>query len=182
MSIGRSRLALAVSLAAAAACATSGPYTGDLASVIDPGTPGWRLEREEHLVLGRISLALARAVIRVAEDDDEAARILAGVRRVEVATYRVVSRGESTLGAFQELALRLGDDGWTPVVEVNEGWSTTWVMQHAGDDGRLDRILVLELDGSSLEVVRLDGDMERILAEALAEDTDAVLSTVRSPS
>lgn len=175
------RVSLLVALAAACACASSGPFAGDVASMVDPGTPGWRLEREEHLVFGRLTLAFARAVVRLA-DEEEAAHILDGVRRVEVASYRVVRQGESTDGAFRDLAARLSQTGWDPVVQTQDGSQTTWVMQHAGADGRLDRLLVLDLDGCSLEVVRLDGDMERVLAEALAEDADGVLGAVRSSS
>lgn len=166
----RAARAVAVAaLAATCACASSGPYPADLAAAVDPGTPGWRLEREHRLVLGRASLALARAVVRMADEDDEAIRILAGLRRVEVCTYRVVRRGETALGALAETAARLHESGWEPVVTVRDGAETTWVMQHARSDGRLDRLLVLELDGGSLEVVRLDGDIEKVVAEAVAE-------------
>ncbi len=175
------RAAVAATVVVAAACASSASRAGDVVSLVDPGTPGWRLEREEHLVLGRVTLALARAVVRMT-DEEEAARILAGVRRVEVATYRVLRRGESTLGAFNQLATSLSAAGWASVVEINDGSQTTWVMQHARPDGRLDRLLVLELDGSSLEVVRLDGDMERVLAEALADDPDELVEAVRPSS
>jgi hypothetical protein len=129
------------------------------------------------MVLGRVSLALIRSLSDVAADelDGDTAEILSRIRRIELASYRA---GRDGVLADRTLSLsrRLAGDGWRSMVATaEEGGEHAWVFSREGDDGGVTGMLVVALDQTELEVVRLDGDIDQLLTAAVAGDPSTVL-------
>jgi hypothetical protein len=177
-SVGR-RLVLACLLVGsllAAGCATSSTVQ-DVATTIEGDLGGGHLERESHIRIGGLTMAMARGIARMAADlESEERAALRSVRSVEVATYRV--HGAPTEGgppSLRQVETRLMRQGWQPMVRERDGHESTWVWVKGDPEGRLRGIVVVDYDGSELEVVRVRGRLDRVLAEAMADDPDSAV-------
>jgi hypothetical protein len=165
---------LLIAVTAVAGCATA-RTSSQVAGSFVASAPGCALERESRLVLGRASMAIVRGLAGLADDemDEETREILRGVRRVEVVTYRVGP--ECDFRHPPALPSRLTDQGWRAVVSTAEGaGESSWVLTRQGPDGVTSGMLVVALDHHELEVVRLDGDIDRVLVAATADDPSTV--------
>lgn len=170
--------AVAILLAAAAAAGCASATTSrSVAKTLELALPECRLERDSTMVLGRTSLALLRGLSGIAGDelDEDAREILRSVRRVEVTTYRAV-RGCEVVGAPPQVSRQLAADGWHAVIAaVEDGDELSWVFTRGAPDGETSGMLVIGLDHEELEVVRLDGDIDRLLTAAIADDPSTAL-------
>ena len=102
-----------VSLLASTGCITSSAVRS-VTWTIEEELPGLDLKQDVHLRLGRVSLGLARMIIRLDDSgtDQEEARLLRRLRSVEVGVYTVNGDADhrtlSTLGRCEK---RLADRG-----------------------------------------------------------------------
>lgn len=148
------------------------PSVDQVTSEIRRWMPGVRFEREEHIRLGRIKMGLVKGIVRMVDDeDDESKAFLREIDRVEVATYRVrhlpdMSGLPEKVPAFER---QLARAGWNLTVKAQEDNSPSWLFTRSDGQGGLSNLLVVDLDDSELTVVRMDGRLDRALAEAVAE-------------
>jgi hypothetical protein len=129
------------------------------------------------MVLGRTSLALLRSLANVADDelDEDAREILRGVHRIEIVSYRA-ARGCEIAGAPPPVSRQLTAEGWRTVIAAAEGeGELAWVFTREGPGGSTSGMPVIALDQETLEVVRLDGDIDRIPVAAVDDDPSTVL-------
>ncbi len=134
--------------------------------------PGIQLERESHVRVPRIGMMLARKIVRWAgEEDDEDLRVLSHVKRVNVATYRVLQQPDAeTLDAPLRFEDRLASSGWELMVRQREDGEHTWLFYRPGEAGAITNLYVVALDAHELTVVDLAGRIDRIVAEVFADD------------
>jgi hypothetical protein len=106
---------------------------------------------------------------RALEEEDEdaraAGRTLRGIRRVEVGTYRIQGlplRFESP----REMERALGLAGWATLARVQEDDDLAWVV-YRQKDSHIRSLLVINVEGEELSMVRLQGRLEDALAAAL---------------
>jgi len=174
-------VAILLAAAAAAGCATAAT-SGRVETTLESALPGCRFERDSAIVLGRTSLALLRSLASVADAnlDEDAREILRGVHRIEVVSYRT-ARGCEIAGPPPPVSRQLTAEGWRTVIAAAEGeGELAWVFTREGPDGATSGMLVITLDREELEVVRLDGDIDRVLIAALADDPSSAGETARS--
>jgi hypothetical protein len=157
-------------LVLAGACAHGGsPPTASVAESVVAHQPLCDLERQEHLSLGGLKLSAVKALIKLA-DEDEAAKILAGIKRVEMATYAVSGpepcMDPSSLGPIETA---LHQQGWSLTVREQDEGDSTWVFMREDDNGSIDGLYVITFDRREMEIVRLEGRIDEMLAEAIAE-------------
>lgn len=161
------------SLALPLAGCGSPPSTDQVTMEIQRWLPGARFEREEHVRLGRIKLGLVKGILRMVDDNDkeDTGAILREVNRLEVATYRVRHLPDTT--GLREKApgfeRQLAQSGWSLTVKAQEDNNPTWLFTRSDGRGGLRNLLVVDLDDEELTVVRMDGRLDRALAEAVAE-------------
>ena len=88
-----------------------------------------------------------------------------------MATYRADGRVSCAAhGALDRVDRELAAGGWWPMVTEREDEDIVRVFAHGDGGGELDGLYVIEFDGAELEVVRLEGRIERLMAEAVSED------------
>lgn len=165
---------LLIAVAVTAGCATAST-SSRVADNLMAASPGCVFERESRLVLGGASLAFVRGLAGLAGDDmdEQASEILRGIRRVEVVGYRVAP--ECDFQGTPALPSRLTDDGWRAMVSTAEGPGvSSWVLTRQRPDGTTSGMLVVALDHHELEVVRLDGDIDRVLVAATIDEPSTV--------
>lgn len=151
--------------------------TPSLASIeweLERQLPGMELERESHIRLGRFAMGLVKSVVRLAagEDEDDL-RILSHVKRVAVATFRVRSLPENPdVAVPYRFERQLAERGWDVVVRQRDHDEHVWVFYRLDDDESIRNLYVVTLDPHELVVVDLEGRLDEIIAEALADDPD----------
>jgi hypothetical protein len=141
-------------------------------AAIEQQLPGVVFERESHIRLGRIALAFVKPIARWALDNDDDARTyLSAIKKVDVATYRVAGlpRAPST-SAISGLERRLLEDGWTKMLRERDDEDNTWIFLRQRKDGSIRALLVIDLDASELSIVGVEGRIDDILAEAIADE------------
>ncbi len=104
-----------------------------------------------------------------------------GNRVFTLAVYLLNHREEAE-DVTQEVLVRLwqrgsevdpGRIGAWPMVVERDGFDSSWVFGHGDKGGEVDGLLVVEFRGDELEIVRLDGSIDRLMAEAIAEEHSA---------
>ena len=158
---------------------TANRVTADLEQEL----PALRLDEEMSLTLGRMSLALARAVLHLGDadlDDDEMA-FIEGVRRVEIGIFQVVESADSGgPPRLYRLGKNLARKGWSNIVRTSEEDEYTWVFSKTDAKGDLRGLVVVVLEDDELLVVRLDGELQEALARATMDDPQAVVEIFAS--
>jgi hypothetical protein len=132
--------------------------------------PEARFEREAHVHFGRISLGLLRGLVRMVPGKVDGQELLNEIYRLDVATYAVSSlpdldriQGETR---FED---ELARDGWSMTVRTREEDERTWLFTRGDEAGALRNLFVVTLEGGELTLVRIDGRLDRALAEAIAD-------------
>ncbi len=174
------------------ACDGSKPPSADaVARYVERSIPGTELRRESRVRLGRFTFALARGAMKlVAADDRETRRALSRVRRVDIASYEVVTPDTAETGpagpGIDELRIpaqlekALEAQGWSAMVRTRELDSQTWIYLRHDEDGSIRNLYIVELDAWELTVIDLAGKLDRLVAEAVADDTDAFVGALSS--
>ncbi|MEM7586487.1 MAG: DUF4252 domain-containing protein [Acidobacteriota bacterium] len=147
---------------------------------IERQLPGIELERETSIRLGRFTLAVAKRIARWATDEDDVdLSMLSHVRRVNVTTYLVHAMPDLTrLDLDDHFESRLADEGWESLIRSRENDERTWVFYREGRNESIRNLFVVTLDPSDLVVVGIEGRLDRLIAEALADDPDAFIDLV----
>ena len=90
---------------------------------------------------------------------------------MEVATYRVHDLPD--LSGLRKKApdfeRHLARSGWSLTIKAQEDNSPSWLFTRSDGQGGLSNLLVVDLDDQELTVVRMDGRLDRVFAEAVAE-------------
>ncbi len=148
------------------------PSAADVEWQLEHLIPGLHLERESHVRIPRIAMVVARKLMRMLPDEDkEDLKLISHVKRVNVATYRVVSRPTAaTLEAPARFEKRLTRDDWELVVRQREDDEHTWLFYRHAEEGAITNLYVVALDAHELTVVDLAGRIDRIFAEVFADD------------
>jgi hypothetical protein len=108
-----------LSLASVAAGCASSPSVDQVRWEIARRAPEASFEPEVHITLGRVSLGLARGLIRMVPGKLEGQEALTSVHRVEVATYRVSDLPDlSDIDGKLRFEKRLARDGWSMMVRT----------------------------------------------------------------
>lgn len=185
----RRRFATALALAALMAggltgCTSVGPSIHTVRRDIEQQVPHARFEPETQLTLGRISLGLAKKLLRLAmdEEDEEEAEFLFHLKKVEVGVYRVRLSAEEqdslTLPRSFERALRRG--GWEMLVRTRDEGEHAWVFlrPEMRPEGEILRSLyVVTWDGDELVLVHVEGRIDEIF-KTIAEENPQGVATL----
>lgn len=148
------------------------PSARSLCDQIEREIPGARFERESHFRLGRMALIFVKPIARLAlDEDDEARAILRSIRRVDIATYRVVELPQTVDSAIiRGIESRMIDNGWHKIVRTRQDHDNTWVFSRHRDDGSISSLLVVELDDQELSIVGVEGRLDEVLANAIGDN------------
>jgi hypothetical protein len=139
---------------------------------IEAQLPGAEFDRESHIRLGRVALAFVKPIARWAlDDDDEALTYLSAIKKVDIATYRVVDLPEApSPSIIRNLEHRMLKNGWIKMLRERDDDDNTWVFLRQQQDGSTRGVLVIELDDSELSIVGVEGRIDDILTEAIANE------------
>ncbi|HVT61171.1 MAG TPA: DUF4252 domain-containing protein [Thermoanaerobaculia bacterium] len=167
-------LALALLAALPLAGCLDTPSVGEVEAEIEGHLPGASFERESHVHVGRLMMGFARWVIHlVPADDDDTKRAFAMVRNVhsvDVATYKVRSLAAVEPAAWSpDFERRLEQNGWSVVVRAKERDSSTWIFYRGNGADTITNLYIVNLEPAELNIIRVDGRLERVIALALAD-------------
>ena len=154
-----------------AGCAGGSPSVDTVRWEIERRLPEARFERDSHIRLGRLTLGLARRIVHIADPGDPDTAVLDHIRRIEVATYRVRSLPDlnhhlNTQTAFEKA---LAQNGWTMALRERDAKSRTWMFLRFDGQEKLSNLYVVALDPAELTLIRLDGHLDRAMAESIAD-------------
>ncbi len=158
-------------LLALAGCGAGSPSIDTVRGEIERRIPEASFERESHIRLGRITLGLARGIVHLADPGDPDTKVLDDVDHLEVATYRVRSLPdlEKRLTAETGFEQALAKNGWTTMLRERDHGSRTWIFLRADAKGALSDLYVVSLDPAELTLVRIDGRLDRAMADSIAD-------------
>jgi len=151
-------------------------YSSEIAHVrrdIEREFPGSSFDREFVLTVGP---GFFNTLGWIAEhvDDHETRRIgeyMAEIRRVKVGVYRTESLPYEGNLELEELQ-RFRRNGWQVAAKVRDDDELVWVLYRERYDEVRD-IFVLSLDNDELVIVRVEGNLNRLLEKIVADETYA---------
>jgi hypothetical protein len=163
-----------------AGCGAGTPSVDTVRWEIERRLPEARFERESHIRLGRITLGLARRIVHLADPGDPDVAPLDDIRRIEVATYRVRSLPDldrllTTQTAFEKT---LAENGWTMALRERGRDTRTWMFLRFDSQEKLSNLYVVALEPDELTLVRLDGRLDRAMAESIADHPKELMKEV----
>jgi hypothetical protein len=161
-------------------CFTSTPRLDNFAYRLEGTMPGTHFEPQGGIKLGRLSMGLARGIVRAVDDEDTetASHILKGIKRVEVAHYAVSGLPPSTtLPVEVERSFR--KNGWRTMARVRDDEQCAWVLYRM-DGQHLRSLFVVSVDGEELALVRLEGRLDQVVEAALKMSRDEVKGDERN--
>ncbi|HYO16713.1 MAG TPA: hypothetical protein VE685_26245 [Thermoanaerobaculia bacterium] len=162
--------ALLLSLTLPFAGCADAPSADSVRWEIQQRIPEARFETEEHIRLGRLTLGLIKGLLRLVPNADEGAAVVREIHRLEVATWRVHGLSDlDRLPSQTRFEDQLSRSGWAMTVKAKDGESRSWLFTRSNGEGSIRNLLVVDLNGDELSVVRLDGRLDRAFAEAIAE-------------
>ena len=133
--------------------------------------PGARFDPELKLTLGRVTLGMAKKIVRMVEDNDPDLKVLKAIKRVELAIYHTETMPTISPAAFRiPRFAALKRDGWETAVEVVADDGVTWVLFRPGRRTPVAEILVGVLDEDELVLVKVRGDVEMLLEQLRDEE------------
>jgi hypothetical protein len=157
------------------------PLTGCMGGSPSVDTVRWEIERripeahfepECHIRLGRLTLGLVRGIAHLADPGDPDIAPLHHIRHIEVATYRVRSLPDLEKHLEDQTAFEqaLARNGWTMALRERDHTSRTWMFLRFDDHEALRDLYVVALEPDELTLVRLDGHLDRAMAESIADN------------
>jgi hypothetical protein len=155
-----------------AGCAGGSPSVNTVRWEIERRIPEARFEPETHIRLGRLTLGLIRGVAHLADPGDPDLAPLNHIRHIEVATYHVRSLPDLEHHLDEQTAFEkaLARNGWTMALRERDHTSRTWMFLRFDDREALRDLYVVALDRDELTLVRLDGNLDRAMAESIADN------------
>ena len=161
-------------------CAGGSPSVDTVRWEIERRLPEARFERDSHIRLGRLTLGLARRIVHIADPGDPDTAVLDHIRRIEVATYRVRSLPNldhhlTTQTAFEKA---LAQNGWTMALRERDAKSRTWMFFRFDGQEKLSNLYIVALDPAELTLIRLDGNLDRAMAESIADHPKEMVKEV----
>lgn len=166
------RLALGVFLLVGAVGCKSAPPVEQVKAELERQLPGAEFDREFRLRLGRFTLGMARSLAEWAlPEEDEDLELLRHVRRIDVGSYRVVSLPPlDDLAPPAPLIGALERSGWSLMVSTRDDGEWIWLFVRQDEAGVIRSLYVVALDEVELTMVSLEGRLDRLVAEAIADD------------
>jgi hypothetical protein len=154
-----------------AGCMGGSPSVNTVRWEIERRIPEARFEPECHIRLGRLTLGLVRGIANLADPGDPDLAPLNDIRHIEVATYRVRSLPDLDNHLEDQTAFEqaLARNGWTMALRERDHTSRTWMFLRFDDREALRDLYVVALDANELTLVRLDGHLDRAMAESIAD-------------
>jgi hypothetical protein len=131
------------------------------------------VQERQAFSLGPLSLGLARGIVRMADDDEDAdlaARLIRTVRKLEVGCCQLAP-GATTNGmdTLRQIDHAMRDTGLEPMLRHAEpGELMTIYVEIRGK--HLRQMLLVSVDDSELTLVRLRGRLDQALILALNAD------------
>jgi hypothetical protein len=176
--MNRQALPLLLLLLPLAGCAAGSPSVDTVRWEIERRLPEARFERDSHIRLGRLTLGLARRIVHITDPGDPDTAVLDHIRHIEVATYRVRSLPDldhhlATQTLFEKA---LAQNGWTMALRERNAKSRTWMFLRFDNQEKLSNLYVVALDSAELTLVRLDGHLDRAMAESIADHPEEMVN------
>ena len=139
---------------------------------IESQVPGAEFKKEFAISLGPIALALARGIVGLIPDTEEARAYLKQIRRVKLAVYDVEKMPPGAEIEMPERLTKLIEkDDWDLAARVREDGENVWLLYREKGD-KVEEIYVVALDERELVLVRVSGHIDRLLALAMEDELD----------
>jgi len=128
--------------------------------------------RDTEFGVGSFGLSLANTVVSFSNENDaeEVRAMLKNVSHVQVGIYKRHNRGKINVSKdfFCHTDNELTSQGWTYVVKDRDSKSLTTVYYKQNEDGQINELLVVSLDGRELVIADLEGDFDKLVAETVS--------------
>jgi hypothetical protein len=122
--------------------------------------------REFSISLGSMAIGLARLACSFSDETREARQYMTGIKRVQVAVYKVKHLPSVEDAEMPERLSDMIDDDWEVVIKTSEPDERVWIL-YREDGKRVSDMHVTVLDEDELVLLRVSGDLDKLLDQAL---------------
>ena len=126
--------------------------------------------KDVEFSVGSAGISFARMIASFNDDDEDAQAILKNISRVQVGVYKRsnLNSRHYNYSFFRNIDNKLKDESWHFVVKHIDGDELTGIYVKY-NDGQINKMYVINLEGNKLSLVRVEGDLDNIIAYAIKD-------------
>ena len=124
--------------------------------------------KDVEFSVGSVGIAFVRMIASFNDDDDDAQAILRNISQVQVGVYkRSKYKSERyNYSFFKDIDKKLKNENWHIIVRHVEGDELTGIYVKYDED-LINKLYVISLEDDKLSLVRVEGQLDNILAYAI---------------
>jgi hypothetical protein len=129
-----------------------------------------RLYTDLEFSIGSVGLSLAGSMVSLADDTEEVTEMLSAISGVQVGIYKNKNR-ERTKGGFaylKKLDGKLRKSGWKNIIKNIDSGEITGVYIKDDNFNPLTAMFVINFDKNELVLVKLEGEIDKLIEYSLA--------------
>lgn len=129
-----------------------------------------KFNKDIEFSIGPIGISLAKLIVKLNDNDEDARIILNNISEVQVGVYKKRSFGNRHYDCsfFRDIDKKMKQDNWHFVVKHidRDGLTGIYVKYEGGD---INKLYVINVENDKLSLVRVKGDIDNILAYAIRD-------------
>lgn len=128
-------------------------------------TTGFQYYRDKEFGIGGLGIGMARMIVNLSDDDQEAKEILGHISKVQIGIYkcsRKIPFNDNSL-LINRIDSRMNSEGWHYVVKCRNGLKMNIIYVKTNSDFRLKEIFIINFKLNKLELVEVKGNLDDLI-------------------
>lgn len=132
---------------------------------------GENFHTDVELAVGSLGLGLAKTIVSMSDDNEDAEQILRHISKVQVGVYknhhRIMPEGKIEL--IDRIDETLNNHGWKYIVKNYSSKELSIIYVKKDSGYRLNKMFVVNLNKKELSIVEVSGDLDKVISEIIRE-------------
>lgn len=130
-----------------------------------------KYKTEVEFSLGSVSLSMIHGIVKLSNNDDEAAEILGNISSVQIGKYNASNRPgrKNTMPDYHRIIHLMENEGWHYIVKDYEQDKLSLIFVGTNSDERFEDIFIINIEHNELVMVEVHGNLEKIVELALRD-------------
>ncbi len=126
--------------------------------------------KDVEFSVGPLGLSLARLIVKLNDDDEEAEIILNNISEVQIGVYKKsnLDYKHYDYSFFKDIDNKLREENWHFIVKHVERNELTGIYVKYQDED-INKLYVINIENDKLSLVRVEGNLENIITYAIKD-------------
>ncbi|MBK9098809.1 MAG: DUF4252 domain-containing protein [bacterium] len=131
---------------------------------------GEEYHSEVQFSLGSVGMTLSSWIVDVSEEENLSSDILDDVSSIQVGVYeKIKGSNEKNISALYDIESEMQKSGWKSIIKSSSNNELAAVYIRNDNEDILNRLFIINYDGSELVLVEVEGDLQEAIAAVIKE-------------